>query len=250
VIDAADDTGPDPDHVAVSGEVPAVPERGALRPILASLAEQQVTGVLTVGRTGEVWLDAGSVVLANGPSSPPSLEVLAGAEVATRAELEAMAAAADAGGEPVLDQLSRRAPHGTQAVRRTLHEHNVAALFELMVPADHAVALRPGCRHAFGSRYAEPADDLITVAGRRIELWRRIAERIPSTGTSFRMSRTPPFDDGRRVTPDEWSFLALLDGRRTVADLITETGESAFRVCSLLYRMLLEELVEPVPTAG
>lgn len=243
---AADDTERDlsPD------ELPAALAAGAMGAILAAADERAVTGLLAIGSTGEVWLDAGRIYLATGPASPSPFEVLLGAGVVGQDELDAMCATADDGGEAVVDQLARTAPESAGRVRRLLHEHNVAALFELMVPSDEPVELRPDRRHAIGSRYGEPAAALSAVAGRRVELWRRIAERIPSTGMCFRMARRPPGGDDRPITPDEWSFLALLDGRRSVADLITETGESAFRVCSLLYRMLLEQLIEPAPAGG
>ena len=48
------------------------------------------------------------------------------------------------------------------------------------------------------------------------------------------------------MTADEWRYLSLLDSHRSVADVITETGESAFRVCTSLYRLLLEGLIEEV----
>lgn len=252
--DAADDTGPDLASTDGCGDLPdqlrAALAAGALAPILAAAGHHRVTGLLAIGPAGEVWLDAGRVYLANGPSSPSPFEVLVAAGAVEPAGVEQLWADADADTAPVLDQLLYRAPDADGRLRRLLHEHNVAALFELMVPGDEPVELLVDRRHVIGSRYAEPADRLLAVAGRRVELWRRIAERIPSTGMCFRMARRPPVGDERRLTADEWAFLALLDGRRSVADVIAETGESAFRVCALLYRMLLEQLIEPVPTTG
>jgi hypothetical protein len=115
-----------------------------------------------------------------------------------------------------------------------------------VVAADDDRRFEP-IRHVLGAGCAEDAAEVVALVGQRIELWRSIAERIPSTSVRFRLSPTAPFPE-RVVTADEWAVLALLDGRRTVADLITATEQGALRVGALLYRMLLEELIQPVPT--
>lgn len=215
--------------------------------VLADLGAERRTGLLRIGAVGEVWLCQGRLYLANGPGSPPLFDVLFAADVGPRQRLEAICVEADGGGTAVVDRLADGDPEVEPRLRRLLHEHTMAALFELMVPTSAPMTFEVEARHVLGSRYAEPVEDLLGSVQRRVELWRRIAERVPSTGARFRMSsQLPGAATERVVTADEWSFLALLDGRRTVAGVITETGESAFRVCSLLYRLLLEELIEPV----
>lgn len=214
--------------------------------VIAAMAKRRFTGLVHVGDDGELWFDDGRIYLANGPSSPSLFDVLLSAGVGGPGLLEAVCAEADRGGDAVVDRLS-----GDEQVairlRRLLHEHVLAALFELVVPSASRIEYEPGVRHVLGSRFAEPAEDLVATTQQRMELWRRVAERIPSTSIRFRLARSLPGGTERLITPDEWSFLALLDGRHTVAEVITESGDSAFRVCSALYRMLLEEMIEPVP---
>jgi hypothetical protein len=211
--------------------------------VIGAASRSGFTGLVRVGDHGELWFDDGRLYLATGRSSPPLFDVLFGAEVGTRDELEAVCRAADAGGEAVVDQLVGVDPSREPRLRRVLDEHVLAALFELLVPAEEAITLEAGARHVVGARFAQPAEHLVDTARRRIELWRRIAERIPSTGVRFRLAPALPVSE-RTVTADEWSLLALLDGQRTVAAVVTDSGESAFRVCSVLYRMLLEDLIE------
>jgi hypothetical protein len=220
---------------------------GSVGSVLRQLAERRASGLLRIGAVGEVWLDEGRVYLANGPESPPLFEVLYAADIADPERLRVMCDEADRGGGTVLDRLAAVDPGSQARVRRMLYEHVQAALFELMVPSTEPLEFEAGAHHVLGARFGQPADELLDVVQRRVELWRRIAELIPSTASRFRLSGRLP--SGRAelvVTADEWPFVALLDGRRTVAELITETGDSAFRVCSLLYRLLLEGVIEPV----
>ena len=218
-----------------------------LSTVLSSLAGERRTGLLRIGAGGEVWFHEGRVYLANGPGSPPLFDVLFGADVGSRQHLESICVEADRGGVAVVDRLGDEDPDVLPRLRRLLSEHALAALFELMVPTSAPMTFEADARHVLGWRFAEPTQDLLASVQRRVELWRRIAERVPSTAARFRLRPQLPAPATERVvTADEWSFLALLDGRRTVAGVITETGESAFRVCSLLYRLLLEELIEPV----
>lgn len=214
--------------------------------VIAAMAARRFTGLVRVGDEGELWFDGGRIYLANGPSSPGLFDVLLSADVGGPEHLVALCADADRGGDAVVDRLGGD-QQGTIRLRRLLHEHVLAALFELVVPSASLVEYEPGVRHVLGTRFAEPAEDLVATTRQRIELWRRIAERIPSTSVRFRPARSLPGGTDRTVTADEWGLLALLDGRHTVAEVITETGDSAFRVCSALYRMLLEEVIEPVP---
>lgn len=253
-------TDPTATHLAGA---PLATAGNGLEALLEKAGRLRFSGVVTVGRAGEVWLEDGAVYLANGPSSPSPFDVVLAAGVVSRLELQARWAAADAtvdadpgtttGDETtgrtgaVLDDLVLRTPEAVDALRRLLHEHTAAALFELLLTTGEPLELRAEARHVLGARFAEPVGDVLDDVRRRIGLWRRIAGRIPSTAARFRLARQLPGDRDRLVEADEWAFLALLDGNRTVADVITETGDSAFRVCALLYRFLVEQVIEPVP---
>jgi len=224
--------------------------------LLSAIAGDGMTGVLRIGDGSEVWFSAGRTYLASTGSSPDLARVLFDGNVGTEAELRALLdregddrAAGDNGAPSALDRMLADHPGSEGAVRRLLHEHNLNALFEMLVPTDASYRFDGDETHPLGDRFAQETGELVAKAQERLEIWRRIAARIPSTGAVFTLARSLPTDvDQRLVTADEWRFLSLLDGRNTVADVITETGESAFRVCSSLYRLLLENLVEEAAT--
>ncbi len=214
--------------------------------LLATIAADRRTGLLRIGDGSEVWFDDGRICLASTPSSPELAHALYGGDIGTLAEIESALAA-----DSAIDALIARHPEAEVAVRRILHEHNLNSLFEMLVPSEASFHFEPGLHHPVGSRFAEDTAELVVEAQERLEIWRRIAARIPTTSAVFTLARTLPGQvDQRLVTADEWRFLSLLDGRNTVAHVIADTGESAFRVCSSLYRLLLEGLVEESSDSG
>lgn len=215
-----------------------------LASLLRSLESRKRTGALTIDGGSEIWFSDGRVYLAATAGGSPLSAVLYGADVGSLVDIEELFAQGDAEAA-VLDQVLRARPDTEPLIRRLLHEYNLNSLFELMVPSELDFSFESDRRHRLGDRLASDTSTLMAQAEHRVEIWRRIASRIPSTTARFRLaSSLPDCKFERLVTADEWQYLALLNGQNTVADLITQTGESAFRVCSTLYRLLLEQLVE------
>lgn len=212
--------------------------------LLEQLGQAGLTGTVRIGEGSAVHLDGGRIYLATTPSSTDVANVLFGAGTATLDEIRALLAApaGDAAGA-----LADQHPDAAGTLDRLLHEYNLSALFEMIVPSDAGFEIVEGDRHPVGSRFSEAASELVAQADRRLTIWKQIAVRIPSTAATFALAEAlPDGDDERLVTADEWRYLSLLDGHRSVADVINATGESAFRVCSSLYRLLLEGLVREI----
>lgn len=212
--------------------------------LLSTLAGEGRSGRLEIDGGSSIWLTGGEVYLATTASSPDLAKVLYDGKVGPPEVIDAALAADVDDGPTGLDVLLAQAPESAAILQRLLHEHNLNSLFEMLVPSDASFLFRPSLRHPLGDRFAEDTLDLLGKAQHRVEIWRRIATRIPSTSAVFIMAaRLPDEIDERVVTADEWRFLATLNGRNTVADVINGTGESAFRVCSTLYRLLLEDMI-------
>ena len=211
--------------------------------LLQRLSADSRSGLLRLANGGELWLDQGRVYLSTTAASADIGSVLFGAGVGGLDEIgELLDSSHDVAG-----QLADRDPSAAPILERLLHEHNLTGLFELLVPQDGPFKFEDGQRHPLGGRFSEPTAELISQAQRRLDIWRQIAARIPSTAVAFCLSRTlPDKAEERIVTADEWRYLSLLDSHRSVADVINVTGESAFRVCSSLYRLLLEGVIEEV----
>lgn len=193
-----------------------------------------------VGDSGGVWCEAGTLVLATSAASPELADVLFSANVGSLDELhQLLSQSTDVG-----SQLAARSPEAVPVMTRLMHEHNLNALFELLVPSDATYEITTGVTHPIGSHFSESLNEIIDQAEQRLAIWRQIAARIPSTTVIFALAGELPDQTPERIiTADEWRYLSQLDGRRSVADIINATGESAFRVCSGLYRLLLEGII-------
>ncbi len=211
--------------------------------LLQMLANKNRTGALTLQDGSEIWLSEGLTYLSTSANGSSVSAVLYGAEAGSLDEIEAMFNAEGQQGT-VVDQILEGKPELEPVLRRLLHEYTLNSLFEMLVPSDATFRFEPNRRHRLGDRFAHDTGVLVSQAEQRLEIWRRIAARIPSTAAIFKMSTSLP-DNGyeRVITADEWRYLSRVNGHKTVADVITETGESAFRVCSTLYRLLIEELI-------
>lgn len=198
--------------------------------------------MLQVGDAGRIWFDAGRLYLVEIEGGAAVAEVLYGAGAAPLEEIESMLTDP---GASVGSALATRYPDTAPVLARLLHEHNLNGLFELLMPGEVTTEFTSGTSHPVGSAFGDSVVDLVDQVDRRLEVWRKIATRISSTGAAFRLA--PVLPDGgeeRLITADEWRYLALLDGTRSVADVVAETKQSGFRVTSTLYRLLLEGLIE------
>lgn len=220
-------------------------EDTSLPSLLTSLAESGRTGVLRMADLGEIWLRDGLLYLASAFSSTELSKVLFDADLGSRDDIASTLRANAEEGTDAIGALLERSPGAEDQVARLLHEYNLEALFEMLVARTGDYRFEPDVIHALGHRFAEDTVALVEKAQTRTDIWRRIAARIPSTGAIFKLTCALPTPlDQRVVTADEWRFLSRLNGRNTVADVINQTGESAFRVCSSLYRLLLENVIE------
>lgn len=94
-------------------------------------------------------------------------------------------------------------------------------------------------------------DAVLADAGKRLEMWNRIREKIPSGDTRFAMAAEP----GQKRTeihlkPREWMILCFLHEGRTVDELVEQTGCNDFETAKTLYGMYAEGLIVKVGPAG
>lgn len=133
-----------------------------------------------------------------------------------------------------------------------LRVHFAEVLFDVMRWGNGSIRFEPDevlLDHDLG--IALPVEAVLAEAGKRLEIWERIREKIPSLDTRFVMSGTP----AERTTeihlkPREWMLLCYLHGSRSVRELVELTGYSDFETARLLYGMYANGLIEKVGPAG
>ncbi|MFP3906183.1 MAG: DUF4388 domain-containing protein [Acidimicrobiales bacterium] len=134
-----------------------------------------------------------------------------------------------------------------QRLRSRLYEHTVSTLFELLLPSDARFHFTRGESHPFASEPGFLFDDVLADVRHRVEEWREIATSIPSTDMVLRRTARLPLSSGPiTLSPEEFELLGLLDGRRDITQLIQILGMSAFRVMTLLHRLVQIGAAEPL----
>ena len=126
------------------------------------------------------------------------------------------------------------------------------ALFDLMRWEEGSLRFESG--EVFGQAdlgLTVTIDSVLEDSVRRLELWNRIKDKIPSMETRFAMSPNPgqkPADI--HLKPREWMLLCYMHGSRSVRELVELTGYNEFETAKVLYGMYAGGLVEKVGPAG
>jgi hypothetical protein len=90
-------------------------------------------------------------------------------------------------------------------------------------------------------------ENIIMEASRRLEMWHRIRQKIPTMQTAFIMAGAPG-DKSMEIhlKPREWMLLCYLHGGRSVRELVELTGYNDFETAKILYGMYSAGLIERV----
>ena len=78
-----------------------------------------------------------------------------------------------------------------------------------------------------------PVDDVVAEGQRRLAAWAELVEHVPGPDAVLALEPAPPGGDVA-ASRDEWSLLSLVDGHRTVAELVVLSGSGEYAVVSAL----------------
>jgi len=116
------------------------------------------------------------------------------------------------------------------------------AVYELAIWQEGDFVFKPGVETE--QRTIKKSNtNLLMEAARRIDEWQVLSKRIPSTRmvpifTNQGSSTSVSF------TPHEWAVICKVDERRSIEELASVLGMSAFEVCKLLYGLVTAGLIE------
>lgn len=87
--------------------------------------------------------------------------------------------------------------------------------------------------------------NLIMEGSRRIQEWEQCIQLLPDDSIVFRVVPSPK-DDKITLTADEWKIVFLVNGQRTLAELVAEAEEDAISVYRIVYGLSANRLIEPI----
>jgi hypothetical protein len=97
---------------------------------------------------------------------------------------------------------------------------------------------------------AVPVDDVLAEATSRLESWPSVEERTGDGGAVVTISRPPGERAEVSLSPDGWSLLSFVDGRRTVTELAHLSGQGEFRTRRTLVALLDEGVITIAESGG
>jgi hypothetical protein len=227
-------------RLAVAGDLAGFP----IGDFLAFVHQARLSGVLTVSADGaerSITFKDGEVRSARSTSPGERL-----GEVAVRLGLatEAQLARAAASGRAVERALAEEGGLAANDVWKCLHEQ-LSVVFHgiLLSPAGTFVLVDEDPAEALGTPLSVSTQSLLMDGMRRIDELSLFRARIP--GPQAFLRRKEP---ARPVTlrPTEHELLALVDGRRTVAEIATGAHLSEFDATKMLYHLAEAGYVEAV----
>ncbi|HVB27033.1 MAG TPA: DUF4388 domain-containing protein [Mycobacteriales bacterium] len=127
------------------------------------------------------------------------------------------------------------------ALHDLVTEHVIDAVFDLMrwPNGEFAFLVDEGNPDDVG--VSLPVDEVVAEVRRRLETWSGVAATVPSPQTVPCLPLAPAVDPV--LSRDEWALLALVDGRRSVGELVALSGRGEYAAVSLLAALVARGLL-------
>lgn len=225
----------------------------SLPDVLQLLTHTRKTGSLQLHaaddeRHGLVRLASGAV---NGASSDLRRHALArrlvGAGLVSDEALSAAAQDVRAGAPSLVRALLERADVSSEELNRLAADQVTDAVCELLRWSSGTFSFLVGESDPEGLELGLKAEDLVAEGERRMQVWPTLTSNIPSPDTVLRLAATPAFDP--TCSREEWGLIALVDGVRSVNEIVALLGRSEFAVAGAL-SALVERGLLTISTAG
>jgi hypothetical protein len=221
--------------------------------VLQLLSQTRKSGALHLAaadeeRKGVIRLGEGAI---NAACSDLRRQVLArrlvGAGLVSDDALTSAAEDVRGGAASLLRALLDRADLSHDAVSQLAADQTTDAVCELLRWNAGTFSFMVGEADPDGLILGLSADELVAEGHRRMQVWPNLTSLIPSPESVLRLAPSPSFDPS--CTREEWGLLALVDGNRSVSEIVALLGRSEFAVAGAL-AALVERGLLTVDQAG
>lgn len=209
--------------------------------ILQFLAGTKKSGALVLSGdcSGTVWFDEGTIYSADATTSLPLADALIATGLVTAEQWQAAWSEASEG-TPLAAALETHASLDQAQTDRLVESRIIDAVFELTVTTAADFEFRGDEHHPLIGGRRHTVESVIAASRERLERWREVATVLPSIAVVVAIASDVPADAPDLVlSPSDWSIVAHLDGRRSIADVTRLLGASAFDVCATLHRLVI-----------
>jgi tetratricopeptide (TPR) repeat protein len=217
-----------------------------LADICQLLAMGRKTGCLTVtdrSNFGYVYFRGGRVIYASVLNRPDRLgELLVRNQVISRSDLSAaMKEQAEDRGSRLGEILVKNEALSEEELRRFVSLQIEEAVYHLFTWSQGSFHFDPDQRPEEEGIFLVdiPAENLLLEGARRVDEWSLIEKKIPSLDLVFEVVKDPEQSEEEvELTRHQVRVLPLVDGSRTVNEIVTESGLVEFDVGKSLYGLL------------
>jgi len=193
---------------------------------------------------GVVFFAGGRVTgaSADGSRQPLARRLVGSGVVEDDALAAAVEEAANGEGVGVVRALLESQAVDAELLRQAATDQAVDAVFDLLRwdRGDFAFVVEE--RNPDDVGVALAVDTVLTDAEKRSATWETVSQVVPSSQAVLAMPVVLPSDPA--VSREEWSLLALVDGRRSVEELVDLTGSGRYAVVSTLAALVQRGLLE------
>jgi hypothetical protein len=221
--------------------------------IFSLLSNTKKTGGLHLRRAdghGVVWLRDG--LITGGVSNLAMLSLgrrLAGSGLIADSHLSAAVDEVARSGDTGLARALRDSRAIDEGELHTVvSEHIIDTVFDLMRWPDGEFEFVIEESNADDVGVAREVEEIVTEARLRLDTWTGIDERVATSTTV--LSLALDLADDPQIQRDEWELLALIDGRRTVGELVAICGRGEYAVVVALAELVGRGLVRADNSEG
>ncbi len=217
----------------------------SLADICQLLALGRKTGCLTMTDTsnfGYIFFENGKVIYASMLNRPDRLgELLVKNEAVTREELSsAMEQQGKSEGKRLGEILVELGSLAQEDLEKYISVQIEEAVYRLFTWVQGSFHFKPDEMPEEGFFLVSINPDALLMEGaRRVDEWSLIEKRIPSMDLVFTLKRDPLADEDVELTDAQRRVIPLMDGERSVDDLVEESGLVEFDTAKALYGLIL-----------
>ena len=210
------------------------------------------TGRLEIERsegTGRVFFREGRVYAAkSGVPDEPLGSRLLRAKAVSQQQLEAALGRQTATGERVGQILVDESLIAPATLSHVVHEQIRDAMTELLRAQDGSFQWAPGAEVKIGMPFPMSIDELLAGGEDRMQRLSLFSGDVPSPEAVPLLARQLPVGTNEvHLSADEWGLLALVNGRRSIEELVKSSGWEELRTLRLLSSLADASLIKIRP---
>ncbi len=190
---------------------------------------------------GSVFFEGGKVIYASVVNRPDRIgELLVAREAIDRDQLSAaMAHQAQGTGQRLGEVLVELGSLTQEKLEEYISVQIEEAVYIIFQWNEGTFEFEPDVMPEEGlHRVSISIDALLMEGARRVDEWSVVEKKITSMDLIFALERNPLEDEGLDLTDDQRGIIPLIDGKRSVTDLVEESGLAEFDTGKALYGLI------------